>query len=582
MKKILALLFVLAITLTANASHIVGGEVYYDSLGNDQYRVTFEIYRDCSGAAYDNPLTYTVFNADGSVFSEFNIALPVPDTLPIVYDDPCVTPPSDICIERAVYVGIITLPATANGYYITYQRCCWAANILNITQPGDWGITITTYVPGTTLIGVEDNNCARYNNYPPIVLCSGQTLDFDHSATDIDGDSLVYSMCTPLTVNIGVGAMPNPEAAQPYADVPWEVGFSGTVPYGAGSNVTIDSQTGMMSITPNAIGTYVAAVCVEEWRDGVLINTKSRTFGYRVVVCDVIEPMQVDVLGAGSLIEDCQSAGFIVHRDDSTDAVDLQIFLSGQALNGVDYNFIPDTLTLPINVGSDTILITPTLDGLLEGNEDLVFSIVIYNICEDTYDTTTAFITIVDYINMGIEHEDSINVCDEANEWGMLWCHVGNGVPPYNYIWYPTNYANNDTIVFPATDLPPNLTYFYVEAYDQCGKMIPSELIKVYNHCPLVPPNVITANMDGTNDEFIIKNVEDYDRVHLIIFNRWGNVVYENEDYQNDWTGLDMKGKELSEGVYTYVVTPESIKYVYDDQEITKYTAHGFVHIIRD
>ena len=49
MKTILtAILFLIG--FQAGATHIVGGEVYYDSLGNDEYRVTFEIYRDCSGS----------------------------------------------------------------------------------------------------------------------------------------------------------------------------------------------------------------------------------------------------------------------------------------------------------------------------------------------------------------------------------------------------------------------------------------------------------------------------------------------------------------------------------------------------
>ena len=292
MKKLL-LALVLLTNSSVFASHIVGGEVYYDSLGGDMYRVTFEIYRDCSGSDFDNPLAYTVFTAAGAVYNQYTINLEPADTLPIVYDDPCVTPPSGVCIERAIYIDTILLPATADGYYISYQRCCWATNIMNIVDPGNWGLTISTTVPGTTLVGVEDNNCARFNNYPPIVLCSNNTLTFDHSATDIDGDSLVYSVCTPKTVPLAGGPTYDPENAAPYTDVNWEAGFSGTVPFGPGSSISIDAATGQMLITPNLVGTYVAAICVEEYRDGVLINQKMRTFGYRVVVCDVEEPMEV-------------------------------------------------------------------------------------------------------------------------------------------------------------------------------------------------------------------------------------------------------------------------------------------------
>ena len=84
---------------SANATHIVGGEIHYDSLGNNQYKITFEIYRDCSSLTdYDNPLEYTIFYGDGTIWSQFSVAIFSRDTLPIVYDDPCVTPPSDICI----------------------------------------------------------------------------------------------------------------------------------------------------------------------------------------------------------------------------------------------------------------------------------------------------------------------------------------------------------------------------------------------------------------------------------------------------------------------------------------------------
>ena len=45
------------------ASHIIGGDIYYDFLGNNQYRFFITLYRDCAstGAEYDNPLYLSVF-----------------------------------------------------------------------------------------------------------------------------------------------------------------------------------------------------------------------------------------------------------------------------------------------------------------------------------------------------------------------------------------------------------------------------------------------------------------------------------------------------------------------------------------
>lgn len=70
----------------------------------------------------------------------------------------------------------------------------------------------------------------------------------------------------------------------------------------------------------------------------------------------------------------------------------------------------------------------------------------------------------------------------------------------------------------------------------------------------VVPPNVFTPNGDGVNETFEWFNLEHYSDNKLTIFNRWGRKVYENNNYQNDWSGKDMNGKELVEGVYYYTM----------------------------
>ena len=58
-------------------------------------------------------------------------------------------------------------------------------------------------------------------------------------------------------------------------------------------------------------------------------------------------------------------------------------------------------------------------------------------------------------------------------------------------------------------------------------------------------PNIITPNGDGSNDKFVIENIERIESSYLRIYNRWGKLVYSSNNYQNDW---DAKG--LSDGVY--------------------------------
>jgi len=62
-------------------------------------------------------------------------------------------------------------------------------------------------------------------------------------------------------------------------------------------------------------------------------------------------------------------------------------------------------------------------------------------------------------------------------------------------------------------------------------------------------PNTYTPNGDGKNDTFEIIGWEAYDRIELVVFNRWGNEVYRNVDYDNSWTGIG-----LNDGTYYYMV----------------------------
>jgi gliding motility-associated-like protein len=70
----------------------------------------------------------------------------------------------------------------------------------------------------------------------------------------------------------------------------------------------------------------------------------------------------------------------------------------------------------------------------------------------------------------------------------------------------------------------------------------------------------VTANGDGVNDMFEIRGAEYCDYTFdVMIFNRWGNMVYEGKDYRNDWGGFapnNSFGKSgfLPTGTYYYII----------------------------
>jgi gliding motility-associated-like protein len=81
--------------------------------------------------------------------------------------------------------------------------------------------------------------------------------------------------------------------------------------------------------------------------------------------------------------------------------------------------------------------------------------------------------------------------------------------------------------------------------------------------------NIFTPNGDGINDFFIIKNIEKYPNSKLEVFNRWGRVVFIDDNYQNNW---DAKG--LSSGTYYYIFYP-------NDSTKKSKLLKGYISIIR-
>ncbi|MBN4072900.1 gliding motility-associated C-terminal domain-containing protein [Crocinitomix catalasitica] len=82
--------------------------------------------------------------------------------------------------------------------------------------------------------------------------------------------------------------------------------------------------------------------------------------------------------------------------------------------------------------------------------------------------------------------------------------------------------------------------------------------ILIYVHDIFIP-QAVTPNGDGKNDYFEIKGIENYINT-VQIFNRWGQLIYETSDYQNDWGATDQSGKILNEDTYYYTISIENQK----------------------
>ncbi len=342
-----------------HAAHIVGGEIYYDYLGNNQYEITLVVYRDCeSTTPFDDNASLGVFEtASGDLYDSFSMSLGNADVnnMPPILQNPCNLLPPQVCIEQAIYTITVNLPPISGGYTLAYQRCCRGNGIDNLLVDQQ-GMTLATTIPDSEDIAGGTNSSARFTNLPPVSLCRNSEFYFDHGATDPDGDELVYSFCNPLNGATADAPMPSPPDGPPYNSILWGNGFNANNPITSAPQFTIDPQTGFITGTASQIGVYVIGVCVSEYRDGVLVNTVYRDFQYRVINC---ASSQADFPTLeNSSYDSC--SGLEVNFDNTSTASTNTTYHWDFGIPGTDTdttNVLEPTFTFP---GPGTYLITLT------------------------------------------------------------------------------------------------------------------------------------------------------------------------------------------------------------------------------
>ncbi|MFN5878367.1 MAG: gliding motility-associated C-terminal domain-containing protein, partial [Flavobacteriales bacterium] len=97
------------------------------------------------------------------------------------------------------------------------------------------------------------------------------------------------------------------------------------------------------------------------------------------------------------------------------------------------------------------------------------------------------------------------------------------------------------------------------------------------NPCSFEIPQAFTPDGDGVNDNFVITGIEQFPTNELIIYNRWGNIVYQATDYQNNWDGISISnfnfaGESLPSGTYYYLFDTKTEEYK---------TLKGFIYLQR-
>jgi gliding motility-associated-like protein len=108
-----------------------------------------------------------------------------------------------------------------------------------------------------------------------------------------------------------------------------------------------------------------------------------------------------------------------------------------------------------------------------------------------------------------------------------------------------------DGTTSPKHDFTEPGTYSLM-AINFCGSST-DEIVIHPGICRVHVPNAFTPNRDGKNDLFKILGTEKVSHLHLIVFNRWGEKVFETRDKNKGWDGR-FHGKEVPTGTYVYML----------------------------
>jgi gliding motility-associated-like protein len=293
----------------------------------------------------------------------------------------------------------------------------------------------------------------------------------------------------------------------------------------------------------------------------------------------------------------------------AAEVLDVQLSYSGIAINGVDYEALPTSYSIQ---GEPVIIPIVTIPDFIndEGDESLIIDMYFINL-EGEPDTLTTNIVIRDYIQPEVDMK-TVYICnndttvaplvtggfppfaynwwdgtqtpnhyfqvgDEGNYSLTMtdWCGsefssdfevvepgpifvapliyncfgqqtedlAREGAPPYSIVYSEDSLSNTN-----YSFLAEFYGTYYVTFTDQCGSSGTSTIVT--QRCDTRIPNIFTPNGDGKNDTFEIFGIEGFRGSSLVVFDRWGSVVFEDKDYKNNWAG-----EANSDGTYYYIFT---------------------------
>lgn len=310
-----------------------------------------------------------------------------------------------------------------------------------------------------------------------------------------------------------------------------------------------------------------------------------------------------------TLLEGCVDGIITISRVNTTGTDTVNLVLGGEATMGADYETFDTELIFAPGQASISIELNTIFDGVGEGTEVLEITYVYIDGCDIEY-TETITLDLWDYTTPQLDLPEALFLCEGETQ--VVSALPEEGYAPFNYAWstgettssitvsggdgsvfvdvsdycgsevsgdflidipdpmvfpedaqiclggsiglqpsggeqpYTFEYATDSLVLENAEFTPLQMGNYTIVYIDACGVSGSSQLNVII--CETSIPNIFTPNNDGVNDVFLIEGTQGFPNSRFEVYNRWGALVYESDNYQNNW-----RGDDLAEGVYYYI-----------------------------
>lgn len=257
-------IFLAIFSLSTFASHILGGNITWDCVGNNQYVFRLTLYKECAAGTAGLQTSQTIAGPNGNI------------SLPLAYSKDISVPCTG---GAAVYCG---MTGSGNGAVEQYVYESTPTTLTGTIPPTGWDFSWSDCCrPGNTVNTFSGGYYLSSKMYSSSVACNSSPVFLENVAKGLTASSYDFSVQAQSKSNLDslYYRFVAPRSSATSAVV-FNSGYSATSPFpsnltnSSNSPIKLDSITGLISLHINVAvaGLYVYGIAVEQWRDNVLLS----------------------------------------------------------------------------------------------------------------------------------------------------------------------------------------------------------------------------------------------------------------------------------------------------------------------